>query len=207
MKNIIFTANPKNIIHMKAGRILLALAVLAMAAGVGQAQTNRNISRAARQAMIQKRQAEKDSIEKAKAQAVIDSLNKVEEEREKQSARRSSALRNRVRNRARGNGSGDSAETADVDVSAKTGETQQSTVSKSSTQVSGQTTVDEKNKEKGATDNKEGANGRASRPSTGPAAPGRLPLRETTIPGPEIVTTSSRAAASKVVAVIQIIPR
>ena len=172
MKNIIFTANPKNIIHMKAGRILLALAVLAMAAGVGQAQTNRNISRAARQAMIQKRQAEKDSIEKAKAQAVIDSLNKVEEEREKQSARRSSALRNRVRNRARGNGSGDSAETADVDVSAKTGETQQSTVSKSSTQVSGQTTVDEKNKEKGATDNKEGANGRASRPSTGSSSSG-----------------------------------
>ena len=172
MKNIIFTANPKNIIHMKAGRILLALAVLAMAAGVGQAQTNRNISRAARQAMIQKRQAEKDSIEKAQAQAVIDSLNKVEEEREKQSARRSSALRNRVRNRARGNGSGDSAETADVDVSAKTGETQQSTVSKSSTQVSGQTTVDEKNKEKGATDNKEGANGRASRPSTGSSSSG-----------------------------------
>lgn len=172
MKNIIFTANPKNIIHMKAGRILLALAVLAMAAGVGQAQTNRNISRAARQAMIQKRQAEKDSIEKAKAQAVIDSLNKVEEEREKQSARRSSALRNRVRNRARGNGSGDSAETADVDVNAKTVETQQSTVSKSSTQVSGQTTVDEKNKEKGATDNKEGANGRASRPSTGSSSSG-----------------------------------
>lgn len=172
MKNIIFTANPKNIIHMKAGRILLALAVLAMAAGVGQAQTNRNISRAARQAMIQKRQAEKDSIEKAKAQAVIDSLNRVEEEREKQNARRSSALRNRVRNRARGNGSGDSAETADVDVNAKTGETQQSTVSKSSTQVSGQTTVDEKNKEKGATDNKEGANGRASRPSTGSSSSG-----------------------------------
>ncbi len=121
MKNIIFTANPKNIIHMKAGRILLALAVLAMAAGVGQAQTNRNISRAARQAMIQKRQAEKDSIEKAKAQAVIDSLNRVEEEREKQNARRSFALRNRVRNRARGSSSGDSAETADVDVSAKTG--------------------------------------------------------------------------------------
>lgn len=172
MKNIIFTANPKIIIHMKAGRILLALAVLAMAAGVGQAQTNRNISRAARQAMIQKRQAEKDSIEKAKAQAVIDSLNRVEEEREKQNARRSSALRNRVRNRARGNGSGDSAETADVDVNAKTGETQQSTVSKSSTQVSGQTTVDEKNKEKGATDNKEGANGRASRPSTGSSSSG-----------------------------------
>ena len=172
MKNIIFTANPKNLIHMKAGRILLALAVLAMAAGVGQAQTNRNISRAARQAMIQKRQAEKDSIEKAKAQAVIDSLNRVEEEREKQSARRSSALRNRVRNRARGNGSGDSAETADVDVSAKTGETQQYSVSKSSTQVSGQTTVDEKNTEKGATDNKEGANGRASRPSTGSSSSG-----------------------------------
>ena len=172
MKNIIFTANPKNIIHMKAGRILLALAVLAMAAGVGQAQTNRNISRAARQAMIQKRQAEKDSIEKAKAQAIIDSLNRVEEEREKQNARRSATLRERVKNRNRSKGTDDSAETADVDVNAKTGETQQSTVSKSSTQVSGQTTVDEKNKEKGATDNKEGANGRASRPSTGSSSSG-----------------------------------
>jgi len=172
MKNIIFTANPKNIIHMKAGRILLALAVLAMAAGVGQAQTNRNISRAARQAMIQKRQAEKDSIEKAKAQAIIDSLNRVEEEREKQNARRSATLRERVKNRNRSKGTDDSAETADVDVNAKTGETQQSTVSKSSTQVSGQTTVDEKNKEKGATDNNEGANGRASRPSTGSSSSG-----------------------------------
>ena len=171
-KNPYIYTNPQNINAMKAIKFLLAIAVLAMAAGVGQAQTNRTMSRAARQAMIQKRQAEKDSIEKAKAQAVIDSLNKVEEEREKQSARRSAMLRERVKNRNRSKGTDDSAETADIDANAKTVETQRSTVSKSSTQVSGQTTVDEKNKEKDAADNKGGANGRASRPSTGSSSSG-----------------------------------
>ena len=230
---------------MKAGKLLLAIAVLAMAAGVCQAQTNRtrDIQRSAMRAMRNREQARKDSIEKAKAQAVIDSLNEVEAKREKQMKADDVTIRQAARRglkRARTKGTTEEAETADVNASGKTGETQEYQVSKSSTQVSGQTTVDEKNKEKGATDNKEGANGRASRPSTGssssgnqqatgsrpsstagnnnsgfpdrrpmlrrPAAPGRLPLRETTIPGPVIVTTSSHAAASKVVAVIQIIP-
>ena len=162
---------------MKAGKLLLAIAVLAMAAGVCQAQTNRtrDIQRSAMRAMRNREQARKDSIEKAKAQAVIDSLNEVEAKREKQMKADDVTIRQAARRglkRARTKGTTEEAETADVNASGKTGETQEYQVSKSSTQVSGQTTVDEKNKEKGATDNKEGANGRASRPSTGSSSSG-----------------------------------
>ena len=57
---------------MKAGKLLLALAVLAMAAGVGQAQNNRtrNVSRATRHTQQKKERVLKDTIEKEKAQTV-----------------------------------------------------------------------------------------------------------------------------------------
>ena len=55
---------------MKAGKILLTLAVLAMAAGVGQAQNNRtrNASRASRHTLQKKERVLKDTLEKVKTQ-------------------------------------------------------------------------------------------------------------------------------------------
>ena len=48
---------------MKAGKILLTLAILAMAAGVGQAQNNRtrNVSRATRHTLQKKERVLKDT--------------------------------------------------------------------------------------------------------------------------------------------------
>ena len=157
---------------MKAGKLLLAIAILAMGAGVCQAQTNRtrDVQRAAVRAMRNREQARKDSIEKAKAQAVIDSLNEVEAKREKQmeddeaTVRRASIRRGikAIRNRAKAGAAEttEAAETVDVDVSGKSGETQEYKVSKSSTQPTQRTADDIKNE-------KEGAYGRATRPQTG----------------------------------------
>ena len=150
---------------MKAGKLLLALAILAMGAGVCQAQTNRtrDIQRAAVRAMRNREQARKDSIEKAKAQAVIDSLNEVEAKREKQmkadeTTVRRASLRNVRRARTKGTTeTTEAAETADVDVSGKSGETQEYKVTKTTT-LPIQKTIDqvmkEKEKEKEASNSK-----------------------------------------------------
>ena len=62
---------------MKAGKNLLTLAILAMAAGVGQAQNNRtrNVSRATRHTVQKKERVLKDTDDKAKAREAAQTAN------------------------------------------------------------------------------------------------------------------------------------
>ena len=147
--------------------------------------------------------------ENAREKAIQDSLAEVARQdsimRARQ-ARRERIDRARVRNASRGaignaaKGSSETEETADIDVSAKSGETTKTTVSKSTTQPT-QTTVNELNKEKEASNAKEGAYGKASRPSTGTStsnnqqATGQRPPTGTST-GTDQKNTGSRPSSS-----------